>query len=177
MKQRLLFITATVVVFGALLSSCELVKNLIDIEFDTGYSEISLTINPRDAGPIVFKEDYLKSELEQEIKDNGGDMSNLRNVKVNDVTLELVSGEPDLNALDYVDVYIGTPALGNTLIGSAKNIAVNQVSVDLVVSGTDLKTILSETEYLVLINGALDQPIKDTTNLILKIKYSVIVGP
>jgi len=177
MNKKFFLLVGTVLLAASLFTSCELIKDLVDIEFETGYTEITITINPREAGPIVFTEEYLQSELEKEIKDNGGDISNLKDVTVNEITLELVSGEPDLNALDYVNLYIGTPSLGNTLIGSVENIADNQVTVDLAVSEANLKKILSETEYLVLINGALDQDIEETTVIVVKINYSVVVSP
>ncbi len=160
-----------------IVSSCELIEDLVDIEFTTGYEEMHITINPSSAGDYVFKEEYIKSELEQEIKDHGGSLKNLKEVKVNDITLEVISGEPDFSAFDHVEVYVSTPNFSNVLIGSAVNIVEDVVSVHLDATEQELKDILSEEEYLVVVSGALDKDIKETTELLLRIDYSVVVGP
>lgn len=160
-----------------LLSSCEFLEDLVDIEFTTGYEELYITINPSEAGDYVFHETYIKSELEAKIKDHGGSIENLKEVKVNDITLEILSGEPDFSAFDHVEVHVSTANHSNVLIGSAVNIVEDVISINLDASEEDLKSILEEDEYLVVVSGALDKEITESTELVLRIDYTVVVGP
>jgi hypothetical protein len=177
MKKNHIYLFGLTIIASALFSSCEIVKDLVDIEFDTGYKEIHITINPSSAGPYLFSQEYIKSDIEQEIEDNGGDISNLKEVHVNDISLKVVSGEPDLSAFDFVEVHVSTPGQGDVLIGSAYNIIADQIAVQLDATEDDLKNILEEEEYLLEVSGALDKEIAQTTELVLKINYSVVVGP
>jgi hypothetical protein len=156
--------------------SCGLVEDLLDVSFTTGYDEVSFTVNPSDAGEYLFTEEYLQSDLEQEIADEGGDINNLKEVTINEAILEVVTAGKNLDPFDWVEVYISTPSIDEVMVASAEVIANGQVSVELQIAGDDLKNILEEEEYTVRVVGELGESIDEAIDLLIKIKYDVVVG-
>jgi len=173
-------ISITGLIMAAMLAgtmvSCEQVEDLIDISFTTGYDEVSFTVNPTNAGEYLFTEEYIQSDLEQEIEDNGGNIDNLKEVTINEAILEVVSAGKNLDPFDWVEVYISTPSIAEVMVASAEVIASGQVSVELQIAGDDLKNILEEEEYTVRVVGELGESIDEAIDLVIKIKYNVTVG-
>jgi hypothetical protein len=159
------------------LSSCELVKDLLDINFKTGYKEVPFTVNPDKAGDYKFVEKYIQSDLQKEIEDNGGNISNLKDVKVNKAELEVVSAGRNLDEFEWVEVYVSTPNIPTTLVASVETINNGETLIDLNVKPTSLNDILAEDQYTVTVIGGLDQDLKESIDLVVRLMYEVTVTP
>jgi len=176
MKRKLIY---PLIVFAALvvsIASCELFDNLLDFSFTTGYEEIPFTVNPSDAGEYTFVEKLLQSDIEAEIEENGGDISNLKNVTIEEAILEIVTPGQDLDPFEWVEVYVSTENLTDILVGSVHNINNGLLSVNLDLTDESLKEILMEEEYVVTVIGSLGEDLLVAVDLVVKLKYKVEVG-
>ena len=62
MKKSTIYLTTLVLMIAFVLSSCDLVKDLLDINFDTSYKDIPFTVNPKNSGIYMFHKTYIQSD-------------------------------------------------------------------------------------------------------------------
>jgi hypothetical protein len=175
MRKTIPFLISSLMLAGTM-GSCDKVNDLLDISFTTDYVEATFTVNPSDAGEYTFTETVMQSDLQQEISDNGGSIGNLKEVTIEEATLEVVSPGKNLDAFSWVEVYVSTPTIAEAMVASIETIPDGQTSVALQLSEEDLKNLLEEDEYTVRVVGELDEPITESIDLKIKIKYDVVVG-
>ena len=177
MKKGIFYFTALSLLMAFGISSCDLVKDLLDINFKTGYKEVPFTVTPRSAGEYILVEHHLQSDLKQDIEDNGGDISNLNNVEVSKGQVEVVSAGMTLDPFEWVEVYLSTPNISEKLVAHASVIDDGTTLVDLNVDPISLNDILAEEEYKVVVKGNLDQDLKESIDMVVRLMYEVTVSP
>ncbi len=178
MKKPIIFLSsiALIIVFGV--SSCDLIDDLLNIEFTTGWKHVPFTVNARDAGDYTLDEERIKSDLEEEIIDNGGDLSNLENVIVDSAYVRVVSPGRTLDAFESVEVYlstIGAPTPVLVASGTVDNTGETLVGLDAVY--ISLNDILAEDSYTVIVEATLDQDLTEDIDLEVSMRYEVTVAP
>lgn len=160
------------------LSSCDLVQDLLDIEFTTGWKHIPFTVSPEKAGELTYHNTYIQSDLVQEIEDNGGSIDNLSNVEVSEGKVVVISAGRTLDPFAWVEVYLR--ALSDTdssLVASATDVNNGATQIDLVIDPISLNDILAQDEYVVTILGELDQDLTEAIDLEVQLRYDVTVKP
>jgi hypothetical protein len=175
--KKTLHLTAWVLMVVFVLSSCDLVKDLLDINFTTGYKDVPFTVDTEEAGEHKLVEKYIQSDLKKEIEDNGGDISNLQNVEVDKAQLEVQSPGRNLDPFSWVKVYLSTPNIPTKLVASVASIGVGETLINLDIEPISLNDILEEEEYIVTVVGELDQDLKDPIDLVVRLMYEVTVKP
>lgn len=177
MKKTMYQLIALSLVIVLGLSSCELLEDLLDINFKTGYKDVPFTVDPELAGLYNFVEKYIQSDLKKEIEENGGDISNLQNVEVNKAQIEVVSAGRNLDPFSWVEVYLSTPNTEEKLVASATISNTGETLINLDVETVSLNEILAEEEYKVTVKGELDQDLKEAIDLVVRLMYEVTVKP
>jgi hypothetical protein len=177
MKRSLLSLSFMIALLLGITVSCDLFDNVLDINFDTDYVEVTFTVNPSEAGPYTFTQEILQSDLQQQIEDNGGSIGNLKSVNIKEVVIEVASAGRDLNAFDQFDVFMSAASIDEIKVASVGTIPDGATSAALQIEQSDVKKFLNEDEYTVKISGELGEAITEPINLVAKIKYEVTVGP
>jgi hypothetical protein len=178
MKKSTIYLTTLVLMIAFVLSSCDLVKDLLDINFDTSYKDIPFTVNPKNSGIYMFHKTYIQSDLKKDIEDNGGDISNLQNVEVSKGQIEVVSAGKTLDPFSWVKVYLRAPSdKDSTLVASASVANTGETLVNMDVEPISLNDILEQEEYVVSIVGELDQDLQDAIDMVVRLMYEVTVTP
>jgi hypothetical protein len=176
MKRSLLFPFISFAFLAVSMTACEWFNSLLDFSFTTGYEEIPFTVDPSAAGEYTFVEKVMQSDLEAEIQDHGGDISNLQNVTIKEAVLGVLTPGQNLDAFEWIEVYVSTQNHPEVLVGSVHNISNGLLSVDLELTDESLKEILQEEEYIVKVIGSLGEDLLVAVDLVVKIKYEVEVG-
>jgi hypothetical protein len=178
MKKSTFILTSLVLIVAFVLSSCDLVEDLLDINFETGWKHIPFTADPEEAGELTFHKTYIQSDLVDEIEDNGGNIDNLENVEVSEGRVAVISAGRTLDPFDWIEVYLRAPGdSDSTLIASGTDVNNGATLIDLVVETISLNDILAQDEYVVTILGELDQDLTESLDLEVQLKYDVTVTP
>lgn len=178
MKKTTLYVTMLVLMTAIGLSSCDLVKDLLDINFETGWKAIPFTVNPKAAGIHSFHKTYIQSDLKKDIEDNGGDISNLEDVEVSEGEIEVLSLGRTLDPFAWIEVYLRAPSdTDSSLVASASVDNTGETLVSMDVETVSLNNILAQDEYVVSIVGELDQNLEEAINMVVRLKYDVTVKP
>ena len=178
MKKSTIYLTALMLIVAFGIASCDLVKDLLDIEFTTGWKHIPFTVSPEKAGELTYHNTYFQSDLVQEIEDNGGTIDNLSNVEVSEARVAVLSPGRSLDPFAWVEVYLR--ALGDTdssLVASGNDVNNGATQIEMVVDPISLNDILAQDEYVVTILGELDQNLETEIDLEVQLKYDVTVKP
>ena len=176
MKRTFIFSLCVSAILAISMTSCEWFESMFDFSFTTGYEEIPFTVDPSNAGEYTFVEELMQSELEAEIEENGGDISNLKDVTIKEAVLEVLTPGQNLDAFEWIEVYVSTQNHSDILVGSVQNISNGLLSVDLELTDESLKEILQEEEYIVTVIGSLGEDLLVEVDLVVKVKYEVEVG-
>ena len=176
MKRTIFYSLTSFAALAIVLASCELFNDLIDFSFTTGYEEVPFSVDPSAAGEYTFTEKVLKSDIEAEIKENGGDIANLKDITIKEAKLEMLTPGQNLDAFDWIKVYVKTANHPEIMVASVENISNGLLSVDMALSDESLKELLKEDEYTVTVIGALGEDVTVKLDLVVKIKYKVEVG-
>ncbi len=176
MKRNLFYPLISITLTVIILASCGLFDDLIDFSFTTGYEEIPFSVNPSAAGQYTFVEKIIQSDIESEIEENGGNIANLKDINIKEAKLEMLTPGQNLDAFEWVEVYIKTQNHNEILIGSVQNIGSGLLRVDFTLTEESLKDILEEEEYTARVVGYLSEEVTTTLDLVVKIKYEVEVG-
>lgn len=178
MKKTIIYVAMLALLIAIGLSSCDLVKDLLDINFETGWKAIPFTVNPKAAGVHTFHKTYNQSDLTQDIEDNGGDISNLNNVEVSEAEVEVLSPGRTLDPFAWIEVYLRAPGdTDSSLVASASVDNTGETLVSMDVETISLNNILAQDEYVVSIVGELDQNLEEAINMVVRLKYDVTVSP
>lgn len=178
MKKSTIYLTLFVLMVTILVSSCDLVKDLLDINFETGWKHIPFTVNPEKAGEFTFHETYIQSDLVEEIEDNGGNIDNLKNVEVSEGRVAVLSPGRTFDPFKWIEVYLRAPSdSDSSLVASATDVNNGASMIEMVVDPISLNDILAQDEYVVTILGELDQDLNESINLEVQLKYDVTVAP
>jgi hypothetical protein len=178
MKKSIFYLTTVVLMIVIGLSSCDLVKDLLDINFETGWKHIPFTVNPEKAGEITFHKTYIQSDLVEEIEDNGGSIDNLNNVEVSEGRVAVLSSGRTFDPFAWIEVYLRAPGdSDSSLVASATDVNNGATLIEMVVDPISLNDILAQDEYVVSIIGELDQDLNEAINLEVQLKYDVTVAP
>ena len=176
MKRNLFYRIIGFSLIAILLTSCEWFNDLIDFSFTTGYKEIPFSVDPSSAGEYTFIEKVLKSDIEAEVEENGGDIGNLKDIKIEEARLEMLTPSQNLDAFDKIEVFIKSANHPEILLASAENIANGLLMVNLTLTEESLKEFLEEDEYTIKVKGILSEDVTTKLDLVVKIKYKVEVG-
>lgn len=178
MKKSTYYLSALVLIIAVILSACDLVDDLLDINFETGWKFISFTVNPEEAGEITYHETYIQSDLVDEIEDNGGSINNLDNVEVSQARVAVISPGRTFDPFAWIEVYLRAPGdTDSSLVASATDENDGATLIEMVVDPISLNDILAQDEYVITILGELDQDLTDPIDLELQLKYDVTVNP
>jgi hypothetical protein len=176
MKRSLLSLSFMIALILGIAVSCDLFDNVLDINFDTDYVDVTFTVNPSEAGPYTFTQEVIQSDLQQQIEDNGGSIGNLKDVNIKEIVIEVASAEKNLNAFDQFDVFMSATAINEIKVASVGNIPDGATSAVLQIEQSDVKKFLNEEEYTIRISGELGEAITEPIDMVAKIKYEVTVG-
>jgi hypothetical protein len=91
MKRNKLIMPTFIVVVIILFSGCNKLKDALEVNFTTNGTEITFTVNPSAAGDYSITKEISQSDVNQEIKDNGGDVGKLKSVKLDNCIFEVVT--------------------------------------------------------------------------------------
>jgi hypothetical protein len=178
MKKSIFYLTTLVLMAAAVLSSCDLVEDLLDINFETGWKHIPFTVDPENAGEITYHKTYIQSDLVEEIEDNGGNIDNLENVEVSEGRVAVLSSGRSFDPFAWIEVYLRAPGdTDSSLVASATDVNNGATLIEMVVDPISLNDILAQDEYVVTILGELDQDLTESLNLEVQLKYDVTVSP
>ena len=178
MKKSIIYLTsiALVVAFGV--SSCDLLEDLLDIEFTTGWKDVPFTVTARSAGDYTVHEERTQSNLEEEIIDNGGTLENLTDVIVDSALVRVVSLGRTLDAFEWIEVYLSTPGAPTpSLVASGTVGNTGETLVRLDVVPISLNDILAEDSYDVTVEAGLDNDLTEDIDLEVSLRYEVTVSP
>lgn len=175
MKKFSLLVSASMLVL--LMSSCDWFNKILSVDFNTNSADVSFTVDPTGAGSHQLKVDVIQSDLEQEIKDNGGDISNLKSVQMEQATAMVISAGRNLDAFQSLEVIVSSDGNPDDTIAWVDNIPTGVTSVDLTVTTDELKSIIDQDQYTVTINGVLDEDLTESIDLKVSVIYHVTVGP
>jgi len=176
MKRNLLYPLVSFALTVVILASCELFGDLIDFSFTTGNEEIPFSVNPSSPGQYTFIEKIIQSDIESEIEENGGNITNLKDITIKEAKLEMLTPGQNLDAFEWVEVYIKTQNHDEILVGSVQNIGNGLLRIDFTLTEVSLEDILKEEEYTARVVGYLSEEVTTTLDLVVKIKYKVEVG-
>lgn len=174
MKKFLHFSIIALALLG-LSVSCELITDLVDIRFETKFSNIDFTIKPSAAGEHTFKDTVLQSDIKAEIEEHGGDIDQLDEIKIYEAILSIETEGIKFDTFDWVEVYVSTAEIEEIMVGSIKVSDGDLSSATLVLSDKDLKDIISAEEYYVRVVGFLNKDLAIPVEMLLKLKYQVVV--
>ena len=178
MKKSIIYLASIVLVVAFGVSSCDLIGDLLDINFTTGWKDVPFTVTERPAGDYILHEERTNSNLEQEITDNGGDLSNLENVVVDSAYVRVVSPGRTFDAFEWVEVYLSTTSAPTpTLVASGTVGNTGETFVQLDVVAISLNDILAEDSYIVTVEAGLDSDLTEDIDLQVSMRYEVTVGP
>lgn len=175
MKKLNLLILASMLMF--LMSSCDWFSKILSVDFDTNSTDVSFTVDPTSAGSHQLKLEVIKSDLAQEIKDNGGDIKNLKSVQLQKATAMVISAGRNLDAFQSLDVIVRTDGQADKKVAWVDNIPQGSTSVDLSITTDELKGLIDQDQYTIIINGVLSQDLKESIDLKVSVVYHVTVGP
>ncbi len=176
MKRTLIYSLVSFALTAIILISCDLFGDLIDLSFTTGYEEIPFSVDPSSAGEYTFVEKVLKSDIEAEVNENGGNIADLKDIKINEAKLEMLTPGQNLDAFEWVKVYISAEGHAEMLVAWALQIGNGLVLADLTLTEESLKELLEEEEYVVRVVGYLSEDVTVKLDLMVKAKYKVDVG-
>ena len=174
MKRKLL-VPVTVLLLLGITYSCEWFDDAIDITFQTDWVDVDFTVDPHDAGQYTLVEKVLQSDIEQEIKDNGGDIESLDEITPYEAILNINTPGATFDTFNWIEVYVSTPETAEKLIGTATISATGLLEVKLSLEETDLVDIIGSEEYTLRIVGELNDVIANPIDMTLQIKYQVVV--
>ena len=178
MKKPISYLISIAVLIFTI-SSCDLIEDLLKIDFTTNFKEIPVTIDPSDAGVYTFVESNIVSDLADDISDNGGSIDDLRSVTLDSAYIEVASYDNgNLDAFSWGEVYIMAPPdyPDWVLVASVYDVPMGVRSIKFALAGEDISNMLEQDEYTIGMIGELDQNIEVTLNLLLKLRYEVVVG-
>lgn len=171
-----LFLCLAVVFTVASLSLVSCVKK--DITFQINLSELTYTADSIkfDGTTKTFGTKQYISGIQQKIKDNGGDIANLKSVKLKSLKADITSGQT-FNGIDFVEMYIASTK--NAAIKFAYKTSVPQTGVntlDLDNQYAELSPFFKDDSMMVSIKGynSINLPI---TTYKLSGVFDVTVGP
>lgn len=179
MKKSIYYLISVAIFAVVAISSCDLIDELLEIDFNTDFKEIHFTIEPSDADVYTFFESNIMSDLAEEISDNGGSIDNLRKVTLDSSYIEV---EPfdngNLDALAWGEVYIKAPPdyPELVLVASVYGIPEGVRSIRFAIAGEDVRNMLQQDQYTIIMKGELDKEVVIALNLILNLRYNVEVG-
>lgn len=156
-------------------SSCE--KLFGDLtKFDSDYTYFEFKIYPQEeTGAYLFLSKTQNSDLTEVLEDNGFDASNVDEVKVKEVTFEVINSDMDIN-------FNGIGSFGasfldkdntETIVAEINPVPENKREVTLNNKGEDIAKFLKESQYTFLAFGMVDEIFTDTIEVSAKIKYEV----
>ena len=104
MKKTIILPIAAAMIASLSVISCGL---LPDVEFNTGYKEMPFTVEaPQAVGVHNLVDKVMASDIEDEIDEHGGRRTELKEVRIDDVVLEVTTPGLSLAVYDWVKVYV-----------------------------------------------------------------------
>jgi hypothetical protein len=175
--KRLKLLTPALMLFAILLfSGCNKIKDALEVTFTTDETEITFTVDPSHAGAYTFTQQIIQSELNQEIENNGGDISKIKSVKIDKCILEVVTPDRNLNEFKSFDLYLNSAKISQKRVAWIEDIPLNSTSEIISISDENLQGFLEEDMYTIVAKGTLDMDLKVAITIKAKIEYTVTVG-
>jgi len=160
--KRILIIALLIPVFSFF--GCP--ENLLEVNFTMTMAEVEFKLQPQaDAGTYPFSEQTVNLDLKTEIDKHGGDIDNIAEAKVKDMTITLLSpAGADFSAIDMAEIFIQTPSMSTpTLLGTIMNNGQPVMELQLTPEDVDLITPLKEESMIisgsVTTNKAVDEEV------------------
>ena len=160
-----------------LMTSCDWFDKILSVDFTTSSTDVSFILDPTSAGSHELKVKVFESDLEQEIKDNGGDIKNLKSVEMEEATAMVLTSDQTLDPFQSLEVIVSADGMPDKKVAWVDNIPDGVTSVDLSITTDELKDLLNQDKYTVTINGVLDHDLTESIEMKVSVKYHVTVGP
>jgi hypothetical protein len=177
MKRK--WMKIVIVFFMGLLvfSGCNQVKDLLDVTFTADNVTVSFTVNPAAAGAYSTTDQVVTSDLNDQIASNGGNISALKNVELQECTINVVTAGRNLDPFQSVEVWVKVDGQPDKEIAWNESVPAGVTSVPLSISGDDIKALIDQDQYTVTVKGILDGALETAIDLQAILKYKVVVGP
>lgn len=175
MKKLIGVVIVPVLAATLTLPSCdELFGDLT--KFDLDYSYFEFTIIPQSApGGYNFLTRTENSDLTDLLEDNGFDEGNVDEIKLKEVTFEVINEDTDItfNGIGSFGASFLDANNLETEVANLNPVPENVREVTLNPLGEDISKFLKESQYTFLAFGYIDEVFTDTIEVRAKIKYEV----
>jgi hypothetical protein len=158
-------------------SGCNQVKDLLDVTFNANEVDVSFTVNPAAAGVYTTTDQVVTSDLNDQIASNGGNISALKSVALQECTINVVTAGRNLDPFQSVEVWVKVTGQPEKEIAWNESIPTGVTSVPLSISADDIKALIDQDQYTVTVKGILDGGLETAIDLQAVLKYKVVVGP
>ena len=105
MKKSIYYLITVTILVIVVFSSCELIDDILEIDFNPDFKEIPVNIEPSDAGLYTFVDKEIMSDLADEISDNGGSIEDLRKVTLDSAYIEVEASLEGETERRLVEIY------------------------------------------------------------------------
>jgi hypothetical protein len=160
-----------------LFSGCDKVKNLLDVTFTSDSTSVDFRVDSSAAGAFTSTQVVVQSDLNQQITDNGGSISELKSVEIQGCKIVVLSADRNLNAFQSLEVYAEVTGQAEKKLAWIDNVPENVTSVELSLSSDDIKSLIDQDQYTITVKGVLDNALAPSINLRAIVRYKVVVGP